>query len=212
MAGGMMQISEDQLMGQDEEQMTMAMELGDGEVGEEVAITDVDAETTEPVLSQHEDGAGGAAGAASEVVKEEVAEAKEAEGEEKKGMGKKEWAAEVKEWVRYNTVRPGGGWMQQCSRHLSHIEKRLMEADYLGHEVVRQIGILLEAFSPPPRGDWGWLLRQALDIAVRTLRQIVRYYLRDGEKKEEFVGKAILLVRLFLRRLGIGRCWVPWGS
>ena len=36
-----------------------------------------------------------------------------------------------------------------------------------------------------------------MDIAVRTMRQLVKYYLRDGEKKEEFVGKAILLVRLF---------------
>ena len=47
------------------------------------------------------------------------------------------------------------GWMRQCSKHLSHIEARLMEGEYLGHEVVRQIGILLRTFSPPPGGTGG---------------------------------------------------------
>ena len=89
------------------------------------------------------------------------------------------------------------GWMRQCSKHLSHIEARLMEGEYLGHEVVRQIGILLQTFSPPPRGEWGWLLRQALDVAVRTTRQLARYYLRNGEEKSEFMTKAVLVVRLF---------------
>jgi hypothetical protein len=58
-------------------------------------------------------------------------------------------------------------WLTQISKHLHHIENRLMEDGYLGHEVVRQIGNLLEAFSPPPRGDWGWFLRRSQDIAVR---------------------------------------------
>ena len=31
--------------------------------------------------------------------------------------------------------RDGASWMRQCSSHLSHIEKRLMENEYLGHEV-----------------------------------------------------------------------------
>ena len=35
-------------------------------------------------------------------------------------------------------------WLQQISKHLHHVEGRLMEEGFLGHEVVRQIGILLE--------------------------------------------------------------------
>ena len=87
-------------------------------------------------------------------------------------------------------------WMKACSAHLSNIEKRLMEQEYLGHEVVRQITMLLTTFSPYPRGDWGWLLRQALDIGVRTMRQLVKYYLRD-EQKDDFMARAYMLVRLF---------------
>ena len=46
-------------------------------------------------------------------------------------------------------------WLEQCSKHLHHIEGRLMEAEFMGHEVVRQIGILLDTMSPPPRGGLG---------------------------------------------------------
>ena len=46
-------------------------------------------------------------------------------------------------------------WMKQCSKHLSHIEGRRMQEGFMGHEVVRQMCILIEGFSPPPRGDWG---------------------------------------------------------
>ena len=87
-------------------------------------------------------------------------------------------------------------WMKACSAHLSNIEKRLMEAEYLGHEVVRQITMLLTSFSPAPRGDWGWLWRQALDIGVRTMRQLVKSYLRH-EAKDEFMARAYKMVRLF---------------
>ena len=41
-------------------------------------------------------------------------------------------------------------WMRQCSKHLTHIESRLMESEFLGHEVMRQVGMLIEQFSPPP--------------------------------------------------------------
>ena len=86
-------------------------------------------------------------------------------------------------------------WLRQCSKHLGRIEHRLMEGDFLGHEVVRQICILLEAFNP--KGDWGWLLRRALDIAVRTVRQMTTYYMRTGEEESAFMRKAILVMRLF---------------
>ena len=50
-------------------------------------------------------------------------------------------------------------WSEQISRHCSHMERRAMEAEYEGHEVVRMFGNMLEDFVPPPRGDWGWALR-----------------------------------------------------
>ena len=45
--------------------------------------------------------------------------------------------------------------MKQCSKHLSNIELRLMESEFLGHEVVRQITILLTTISPPPLVEIG---------------------------------------------------------
>ena len=74
------------------------------------------------------------------------------EGAGMQAEGEGEKAEEVTAWEKYacSGGSPGGGWMRQCSKHLSHIEKRLMEGEYLGHEVVRQVGQLLEQFSPPP--------------------------------------------------------------
>ena len=102
---------------------------------------------------------------------ENVDQVDEAACEEKKYKGET-WGAE--------------DWMAQCSLHLSHIEKRLMEAEFLGHEVVRQLGNLLVAFNHPPkkRRLW-WPMRKATDIAVRTLRQFVRYYMREYEGNEQ---------------------------
>ena len=90
------------------------------------------------------------------------------------------------------------GWLRQCSKHLSHIEKRLMENEYLGHEVVRQISQVIEAFCPAPYGDWGWFMRQSQDIAVRTLRQLVRIYHRSNEEMSVFLQRAVELVRLYI--------------
>ena len=109
---------------------------------EEVEDRNIAMEVEDEVLSQHEDGQGGLGW--EDGVVEEVGEAKEAEGE-KKELGKKESASEVKEW---GEVR----WMQQCSKHLSNMEVRMMEGEFFGHEVVRQIGNLLLTFSPPPGG------------------------------------------------------------
>ena len=47
------------------------------------------------------------------------------------------------------------GWLSQVSKHLSHLEKRAMWSDVLGHEVVRHFGQHIEAFSPPPSGGLG---------------------------------------------------------
>ena len=74
-----------------------------------------------------------------------------------------------------------------------------MEEAFLGHEVVRQIGILLEGFSPPPRGDFGWLLRRTQDIGTRTLRQLIAKY---GQVGHEAIGafevRAMHVVRLYI--------------
>ena len=94
-------------------------------------------------------------------------------------------------------LKPLRQWVQQCSKHLSHIEKRLMEDEYLGHEVVRMVMQLLSGFSPAPYGDWGWLLRKCMDIAVKALRQLVRVYYKGVETMEAFMMRAMSLVRLY---------------
>ena len=78
-------------------------------------------------------------------------------------------------------------WNQQVSLHLSHMENRAMEAEYEGHEVVRQFGNMLEAFVPPPRGDWGWMLRRIRDCAVRALRQLKKMY---GDERQVGVRRS----------------------
>ena len=118
-----------------------------------------------------------------------VGEAKDAEAENKdfnkNEAGWKQAWAEKKVVSKKEAAWGTREWMCQCSKHLSNIETRMMEGEFLGHEVVRQIGLLLTSFTPPPMGDWGWLLRQAQDIGVRTMRQLVRYYLRERERESE---------------------------
>ena len=87
--------------------------------------------------------------------------------------------------------------MRHCSSHLSHIEKRLMESEYLGPEVVRRVMQLIDGFSPPPRGDWGWFLRSAMDINVKTMRQLIRIY-GLNESREQFHMRGISLMRLYM--------------
>ena len=66
-------------------------------------------------------------------------------------------------------------WAKMCSQHLSFLERRKMESQFLGHEVVRQMNEIWSQFRPPPRGDWTWLLRKAQDFGVRALRAIVTH-------------------------------------
>ena len=103
-------------------------------------------------------------------------------------------------------------WMEVCSKHLHNIEGRLMESEYLAHEVVRQIMSLITTWIPAPRGDWGWLLRRCTDIGVRQLRQLTRYYMRSGEELKSFAMQAVTLVRLFFEE-AFHRCLVGarWG-
>ena len=85
-------------------------------------------------------------------------------------------------------------WMQQCSKHLHHIEGRLMESEFLCHETIRQLQQLFLK-CPPPVGDWAWLWRRAEDIAVRQVRQLARYYLRVGEDEARFIVRAMKVYR-----------------
>ena len=91
------------------------------------------------------------------------------------------------------------GWCEQISKHLVHVESRLMEHEYLAHEMVRQVQQALKRFVPFPRGDWGYLVRQCLDLSVRFLRSMAKYYLRAaGEQDvEDFLGRAMVVIRLF---------------
>ena len=95
-------------------------------------------------------------------------------------------------------LRPVRNWMVQCSKHLSHIEDRAMWADVLGHEVMRQFMNLIDTFSPPPRGDWGWLLRGAEDICMHGVRQLIRFYHSPHEDITSFISRALQVVRLFI--------------
>ena len=80
-------------------------------------------------------------------------------------------------------------WAEACSKHLMHIEKRLMDQELLAHEAMRHLMGLLSEWSPAPRGDFSWLHRRMTDVGVRYMRQLVKYYLRAGEEKKEFVKK-----------------------
>ena len=71
-----------------------------------------------------------------------------------------------------------------------------MESEFLGHEVVRQLMSLMASWDF--RGDWGWLLRNCQDIAVRTLRQLQRLYGKGVEEGKIFEDEAMHLVRLYL--------------
>ena len=103
----------------------------------------------------------------SAIVEEQGEEQGEAVQRDKKDEEKKGEAWGSDDWD-FN-------WTKQCSKHLLHIEGRLMESEYLAHEVVRQVQIIFHKWVPPPRGHWGSLLRPCTDISVRTVRQLCRY-------------------------------------
>ena len=88
-------------------------------------------------------------------------------------------------------------WLRQISKHLSHVESRLMESEYEAHEMVRLVIQAIEGFRPEPCGDWGWLLRKVQDIAVRMMRQLMKIY-GKAEANEAFHMRAIDLVRLYV--------------
>ena len=88
-------------------------------------------------------------------------------------------------------------WAQQCSKHLSHIEKRLMTSEFLGHEVVRMVHQVLDEFKPEPVGDWGYIVRKVTDIAIQTMRRLSTIY-RKNEPIEVFHLRAMSLVRLYI--------------
>ena len=88
-------------------------------------------------------------------------------------------------------------WAQQCSKHLSHIEKRLMTSEFLGHEVVRMVQQIIDNFKPEPAGDWGYILRKLTDIAIQTMRRLSTIY-RKNEPIEAFHVRAMALVRLYI--------------
>ena len=97
-------------------------------------------------------------------------------------------------------LRNIAGWCEQISKHLVHVEARLMEHEYLAHEMVRQVQQALKRFVPFPRGDWGYLVRQCLDLSVRSLRSMAKYYLR---------GRSRCLGRCVGHGddVGYGNCW-----
>ena len=125
------------------------------------------------VEEQHEDGQGGlgledeakAEGEKQELLKKEwgAVRNKEAEwgavrnNEAEWGAVRNNEAKEASEGKEWGLVR----WMEQCSKHLSHLEVRMMESEFLGHEVVRQITNLLLTFSPL-RGGLGMVLAAGL--------------------------------------------------
>ena len=86
------------------------------------------------------------------------------------GEAKEEEKDEVQKTVDEALEKPGEAWkedeaepgefnwMKQCSKHLSHMEHRMMEGEFLGHEVVRQIQILMTTFFAAPQGGLGLAL------------------------------------------------------
>ena len=135
-------------------------------------------------------------------------EAKQGEVEAKQGEDKEdEERSPVQQWHQagmLEALREDGDerkpwdWSEVCSKHLMHIEKRLMEQEFLAHETMRQLMVLLSEWSPAPRGDFSWLHRRMTGVGVRYMRQLVKYYLRAGEEKKEFIKNATSLVRLIV--------------
>ena len=97
-----------------------------------------------------------------------------------------------------HALKPVRRWLQHCAKHLRHIEERAMWQDVLGHEFMRRFAQLIEGFSPPPRGDWGLLLRKAEDMGTRGLRQLIKLYYDPTEDFKTFLERAISVVRLFI--------------
>ena len=87
-------------------------------------------------------------------------------------------------------------WMRNCSKHLHNIEGRIMQNSLLGHEVVRQIIMIIQGFCPATRGDWGCFLRKCIGIGVKAVRHLVATYYGAG-----YLGKmmerATSVVRLY---------------
>ena len=108
-------------------------------------------------------------------------------------------------------VRDLSKWTAQCSKHLRHIEERSMWQDVLGHELIRHFAQLIEGFSPPPRGDWGWLLRRAEDMGTRGVRQLIKTYYHPTEDFKTFLERAMAVVRLFLEE-AFHRCLLSEAS
>ena len=97
-------------------------------------------------------------------------------------------------------------WCESISGRLVHSEKRLMLSNFLGHEAVRTFGIVLSDFSPPPYGDWGYVVRKLNDLSVTYLRVLVGLYLRNSnESLRDFQLRAMSLIRLFLEE-ALCRC------
>ena len=91
------------------------------------------------------------------------------------------------------------GWAEQCSKHLSHIEQRSMYSDVLGHEMVRQLCIVIDGFVPPPRGDWGYLLRKVRNLCTIGVRQLIKYYYNGThERIESFMMRAMFVMHLYV--------------
>ena len=89
---------------------------------------------------------------------------------------------EVCKWAPWmSDVRAIHDWSEQISRHMSHTEGRLMHSDLKGHEAVRHFMQYLSNFSPPPRGDWGWVMRKCHDLSVSSLRMLVQLYLKGRQ-------------------------------
>ena len=89
--------------------------------------------------------------------------------------------ADQAEMAGWNTKQ----WMEQCSKHLSNMERRMMDNEVMGHEMVRQMQEIWNTCSPPPKGDWGWIFRKTLEYCVRALRILLKIY--RGEVHEGLV-------------------------
>ena len=63
---------------------------------------------------------------------------------------------------------------------------------------MRQFIEVLSAFAPPPKGDWGWVFRRMMDLAVRCLRQLTQCYFNNRESVEAFSMRAMAVVRLYV--------------
>ena len=87
-------------------------------------------------------------------------------------------------------------WGEQCSSHLSYIERRLMSENLLAHELMRHFMSTLREWRPLVDLSWG--CRTLEDWAQKGVRVLMKVYKTNEETILTTAEKAFVCVRVIL--------------